>query len=350
MSMSGAPPQDSVPSCSTLVVGTGSIGERHVRCFQKTGRAQVSVCESTPAVRERVAGADDVRGAFADLDEALDGRRYDVAVVATPAPLHVPMARRLVAHRCHVLVEKPLSTSFDGIRELHAEVGRQGVTAAVAYVYRAHPALRALRDALRSGEYGEPVEVVVTSGQHFPTYRPAYRGIYYADPAQGGGALQDGVTHALNAVEWCVGPVDKLVADLAHQVLPGVSVEDTVHLLTRHGRVRGSLTFNQYQAPNETTFTIVCHDGTLRAEMSPSRLRIMREPDTAWEDREMPVGERDDLYVAQAHAFLDAVEGRAEVLCTIQDAARTLGVTLAALRGAEGQTWLEPMWPGGDAT
>ena len=348
--MSVAPPRDAAPSYSTLVVGTGSIGERHVRCFQKTGRAQVYVCESHPAARERVAAAYAVRGAFADLDEALDGRHYDVAVVATPAPLHVPMARRLVAHRSHVLVEKPLSTRFDGIRELQAEVERQGVTAAVAYVYRAHPAVRALRDALRSGECGEPVEVVVTSGQHFPTYRPAYRDIYYADPAQGGGALQDGITHALNAVEWCVGPVDKLVADIAHQVLPGVTVEDTVHLLTRHGRLRGSLTFNQYQAPNETTFTIVCHDGTLRAELSPSRLRIMREPDTAWEDREAPVDERDDLYVFQANAFLDAIEGRSDVLCTIEEAARTLGVTLAALRGAEGQAWLEPMWPGGDAT
>ena len=35
--------------------------------------------------------------------------------------------------------------------------------------------------------------------------------------------------------------------------------------------------------------------------------------------------------------FLDAVEGRADVLCTIEEAARTLGVTLAALHGAEGQ-------------
>ena len=335
---------------STLVVGTGSIGERHVRCFQKTGRAEVSLCESHPETRERVAGAYSVRGAFADLDEALDGRQYDVAVVATPAPLHVPMARRLAAHHCHILIEKPLSTTLDGIRELQDEVARQGVTAAVGYVYRAHPAVRALRDALRSGEFGEPVEVVVTSGQHFPTYRPAYRDIYYADLSQGGGALQDGITHALNAVEWCVGPANRLLADMAHQVLPGVTVEDTVHLLTRHGQVRGSLTFNQYQAPNETAFTIVCPEGTLRAELNPSRLRIMREPDTAWEDRETPVAERDDLYVAQAHAFLDAIEGRAEVLCTIEEAAQTLGVTLAALRGAEEQAWLQPLWPGGDST
>ena len=94
----------------------------------------------------------------------------------------------------------------------------------------------------------------------------------------------------------------------------------------------------------------MCPGGTLRAELNPSRLRIMREPDTAWEDRETPVAERDDLYVSQAHAFLDAIEGRADVLCTIEEAAQTLGATLAALRGAEEQAWLRPLWPGGDAT
>jgi hypothetical protein len=143
--------------------------------------------------------------------------------------------------------------------------------------------------------------------------------------------------------------VDRLVADVAHQVLPGVTVEDTVHLLTRHGRVRGSLTFNQYQAPNEVRFTVVCTGGTLRCDLRPPRLRIMREPETPWQDQDMPVPERDDLYVSQANALLDAVEGRGEVLCTIDEAAATLGVTLAALRGAGTQPWLEPLWPGDDA-
>ncbi len=38
-----------------LVIGAGSIGQRHVRCFQKTGRAQVSICEINATLRSRVA-------------------------------------------------------------------------------------------------------------------------------------------------------------------------------------------------------------------------------------------------------------------------------------------------------
>ena len=34
-----------------LVVGVGSIGERHLRCFQSTGRARLSICEINPEFR-----------------------------------------------------------------------------------------------------------------------------------------------------------------------------------------------------------------------------------------------------------------------------------------------------------
>eukprot|EP01041_Mallomonas_annulata_P037043 gene37043-60273_t len=38
-----------------LVVGCGSIGERHLRTFLATGRATVAGCDPNPAVRERIA-------------------------------------------------------------------------------------------------------------------------------------------------------------------------------------------------------------------------------------------------------------------------------------------------------
>src|SRR5690606_32808909 len=129
------------------------------------------------------------------------------------------------------------------------------VVAGVAYVYRAHPALEEMRQAIASGRFGRPVELVAVLGQHFPFYRPAYRTIYYRDRATGGGAIQDALTHVLNAGEWLVGPITRLACDAEHLVLDGVDVEDTVHLLARHGRVMASYSLNQHQAPNESTIT-----------------------------------------------------------------------------------------------
>jgi predicted dehydrogenase len=321
-----------------LVVGVGSIGERHLRCFAATGRARLSLCEVSPDLRRSVAERYAVTDVFADLDTAL-ASGPGVVVICTPAHLHVPMARAAVRAGAHVLVEKPLSTTFDGVSELLDVVERRRVAAAVAYVYRAHPALAAMRDALRAGRFGEPVQVVAVSGQHFPLYRPAYRTIYYNDRATGGGAVQDALTHVLNAAEWLVGPVTRLTADVGHQVLEGVTVEDTAHVLTRHGTVMGSYSLNQHQAPNESTITVVCTRGAARFEFHNARWRWLTEPGGEWIDEPAGPLERDALFARQANAFLDAVEGTAAPLCPLADARQTLAVNLAVLRTAERGGW-----------
>src|SRR5581483_1671405 len=123
-----------------------------------------------------------VARAHADLAAAL-AEPPDAAVVCTPAHLHVPMAQQLAEAGVHMLIEKPLSTNLDGIERLRQTVAEKILVVGVAYVYRCHPHVRALREAIRSARFGRPVELVVVSGQHFPTYRPAYRDIYYKDRA-----------------------------------------------------------------------------------------------------------------------------------------------------------------------
>lgn len=320
-----------------LVVGVGSIGERHVRCFGRTGRAEISICEPNESLRDTIAGRYGTVAAHATLDLALR-QRPDAAVVCTPAHLHVPMAIDLARAGVDLLVEKPLSVSLDRIDELRQVLEPRQPCFAVAYVLRHHPVVDAMRQALASGRFGSPVEVVVVGGQHFPTFRPAYRQIYYTRRETGGGAIQDALTHLINAVEWLVGPIDRLAADAAHQVLEGVEVEDTVHLVARHGGVMSSFSLNQHQAPNETTITVICQRGTIRGELHENRWRWLTEPGAAWQSESFSL-ERDDLFVAQAHAFLDAREGTAPVRCGLDDAWQTLRVNLAALRALDSQRW-----------
>jgi predicted dehydrogenase len=321
-----------------LIVGTGSIGERHLRCFTASGRADVSLCEVDDERRRAVADRHGVSRSFGDLPAALEDG-CDAAVIATPAPLHVTIATQLADAGTHLLIEKPLSTNFDGIARLEQTVAARGIVAAVAYVYRAHPALQAMRQAIRDGRFGRPVQIVAVAGQHFPTYRPAYRSIYYNDRAQGGGAIQDALTHLLNAGEFLVGPIDRVMADAAHQVLDGVEVEDTVQVLARHGSVLGCYCLNQHQAPNEMTITVIGDCGTARFEMHNSRWRWMTEPDGKWlYDTECP-RERDAGDIPYAHAFLDAVEGKTPPLCSLADGIQTLRVNLAVLAASDRPAW-----------
>lgn len=320
-----------------LVVGVGSIGERHLRCFLATGRCEAVLVEVNESLRRTITERYHVPG-FATLEEALV-TQPTLSVVAVPAHLHIAVATTLAERGLHLLIEKPLSTSSDGIDSLTSLVRDRGLTAGVAYVYRSHPLLTAMRAAIHEQRFGRPVELVAVTGQHFPTYRPAYRDIYYKDRKTGGGAIQDALTHVINAGEWLLGPVNRLVADAAHQVLEGVSVEDTVHVLARHGDTLASYSLNQHQAPNELTLTVVCERGTIRWESHQNRLRSMVTPGGEWHDDTIAPLERDTLFVRQANQFLDAIENSSPPACSIDEGQQTLQVNLATLASADGGGW-----------
>jgi len=297
----------------------------------------VSLCEINRELRERIAGQYGVARTYADLETALTDA-HDAAVIATPAHLHVPMATTLCEAGIHLLIEKPLGTSLAGIDSLEQALTQRNLVAAVAYVLHHQPVLQAMRNAIRAGRFGRPVQLVAVCGQHFPTYRPAYRETYYSDRATGGGAVQDALTHVMNAGQWLIGPIDWLVADAAHQVLEGVDVEDTVHVIARHGDLLASYSLNQHQAPNEFVITVVCEQGTCRGELHRGRWAWMTRPDTPWQEESFTGLERDHFFVAQANAFLDAIDGQAEPTCTLREAVRTLRTNLAVLASVEDGT------------
>jgi len=324
---------------SVLIIGLGSIGERHLRCFQATGRVIASVCEIDQELRGRIAQQYGVDRAYADLDTALGDGDFDAAVIAIPAHLHVPTATRLAERGVNLLIEKPLSTSLDGVEQLQKLIRRRGLIVAMGYVLRCHPSLTAMRSALESGRFGRPVQLIIQGGQHFPTYRPAYRDTYYVDRATGGGAIQDALTHMINAAQWMIGPADRVVADAAHKVLPGVEVEDTVGMLSRHGEVFGCFVMNQHQAPNELTMTVVCTQGTVRWQLHRNRWCWMEKPEEPWREESAGDLQRDTMFISQADAFLDAVDGTSPPLCTLDEGVDTLRAMRAALKSVESGAW-----------
>lgn len=253
-----------------LVVGLGSIGERHARCALATGRAEVIGCEPNDALRQRVCEQYHITESFANLDAALSASPT-AAVICAPAHLHIPIASQLARAKLNLLIEKPLSTTLEGIEALKLVIDEHRLAVAVAYVQRLNPNLSAMQKALQSGQFGKIYELVAVAGQHFPFYRPAYRDTYYNSHATGGGAVQDALSHLINAGEWLLGKTDRVVADVAHVAIPHVSVEDTAHVLARHQGVPATYSLNQHQMPNEFTITIACERATVRCELHQNR-------------------------------------------------------------------------------
>lgn len=324
-----------------LVIGTGSIGERHLRCFLETGRADICFCEPNEAQRTAIASRYPAPG-YASVEEAVDAESPTAAVICTPAPTHLPIATQLLRRGLALLIEKPLALSvgeaetFLRLSEVHSR------PVLVAYVMHQCPPLIAAREVVRSGKYGPIRQVVVSQGQHFPTFRPAYRDIYYARHETGGGAIQDALPHLINAAEWVAGPINRLFCNAEHLVLEGVEVEDTVHLAGRSAdRCLYSISLNQFQAPNETTLTFNCEKGSVRASLHERTLAEMPLGGTQWQTRTWPDVGRDAIFIQQAEQFLDACAGGKHLLSSVAEALQTLKVQVRAIESSRDRREVE---------
>ncbi len=114
-----------------------------------------------------------------------------------------------------------------------------------------------------------------------------------------------------------------------------------MHVLARHGDVLASYALNQHQAPNESTITVVCEPGTVRFEMHAGRWRSCERAGEPWTDHgPMVPSDRDAPFLRQAHAFLDAIEGKAPPLCTLEEGVQTLRANLAILVSIDTGRWV----------
>lgn len=122
-------------------------------------------------------------------------------------------------------------------------------------------------------------------------------------------------------------------------MLEGVEIEDTIHVIARHGQVMACYTANQHQASNENTITIMCERGAARFDLNHARWQSMVEPEGGWKTEFQFSLERDDIFISQANLFLDVVEGKAEPACTVAEGLQTLRATLAILNAADHPNW-----------
>lgn len=322
---------------NVLIVGGGSIGERHVRCFTKTNECDVSLCEVDSTKRDNHAKAYALKRTFAEFDKAPLGE-FDVVVVATPAPFHIPQSLAAARAGCHVLCEKPISMSYDGIQELIDTLEAKKRTGATAFTMRSVNAICRMKVLIDEGQIGKPRYAVANIAQHFPSIRPTYREIYFARKAMGGGTLFDMCPHSMNLMELYLGPEAEIHCFTERLVLEGIETDDTAVINTRHQSGAISHINCTMIARNfRNDFTIHGTEGSLAYDLVKCEVSLHKDgsPTAPPASVETFPAVRDDLYIAQARHFLAATRGEKPVACTLEAGWQTLRAVFAAQRSAE---------------
>ncbi len=147
-----------------VLVGLGRMGRNHLRVLRETpGFELAGVVDAQATPPTDLGSVPFLRGA-AELSK-ID---FEAAVVATPTATHHDLALELIGMGKHLLVEKPIASTFaQGLRVIDA-AQKKGVKLAVGHVERFNPAVRKLREVIREGWLGTPIHFAFTRVGGYP--------------------------------------------------------------------------------------------------------------------------------------------------------------------------------------
>ncbi len=322
-----------------LIIGAGSIGERHLRNFLRIDGVQCSFVEPNEARRAEISAAYDAQHAFEQWTDA-DPDDFDGTVVCTPANHHVPLVAQLLDNGVTgILCEKPLATESGGIAELKQKIQARSASVGIAFCFRHHPVFVELRDRFLQGDLGEARAAFGFTSQYWPAMRPFWPPQYAVRRETGGGALSDHVVHLINFLEWTLGAVESVSAFQRHMELPDISTEDagTISMRFAGGQI-AVLTICLYQRNIQSQFELVGDTSTARIRLGADRLQIYRDASGDWEDGTAHDLDRDGIFLLQAKHFMACLRGEMEPRCTVAEAEQTLHTILAAVESSDGDS------------
>jgi predicted dehydrogenase len=137
----------------TAVIGVGYLGRFHAQKYAALPQSDlVAVVDINALNRDAVAAETGCRG-VADYRDILG--EVEAVSIATPTPLHHPIALDCLEHGLHVLVEKPVTTTLAEARSLIDTAAHAGRVLQVGHLERFNAAILALQGTLGTPRFVE---------------------------------------------------------------------------------------------------------------------------------------------------------------------------------------------------
>lgn len=315
-----------------LVVGSGSIARRHLANFRRLLPDAEVGCVSASG-RPLADGETVATTQLASLAAAV-AWAPDLAVVASPAPLHLDHACLLLETGVPVLIEKPLSDRLDRVRDTAPLLTRHRDRIEVAYNLRFLSSACRMKALIDEGRVGRILGLRIEVGQYLPDWRPQadYRRQVSANRSLGGGVLLE-LSHELDYLTWLFGRFDQVFCIASNSGQLEIDVEDRADILLSRGGLTAQVHLDFLQRRASRNCKVIGAAGTLHWDLIANRITL---DDSAGEEVLFsdPAVDRNEMYVEQLRGFIEVAAGRAAPRITLEDGLAVLDMIEAMRESA----------------
>lgn len=293
-----------------LIIGFGSIGERHAQLLNKMGY-EISVISQRKNLCYETFGS--VKTAFAK-------KKYDYVIICNKTVDHWKTLKEVALYHekdSPILIEKPV---INNMREFEREILTSKLDFSrvfVGYNLRFHPMIEKIGKIIAGKNI---ITVQIYCGQYLPTWRRNrdYRTVYSANKCEGGGVLRD-LSHEFDYAQWLFGKWEQVSALGGKYSTLEIESEDCCGVLCRTTRVPVvTIQINYLDRLIQREIIINTDTSTYKADLI--RGTIIRS-DNSGNEVDIISSERNESYV-KMHVAIS--KGETDVVCSWEEALNTV--------------------------
>jgi predicted dehydrogenase len=210
-----------------LVVGCGSIGNRHIKNLLDL-KQYVIAFEPDENTRQNIKSQYAIQ-VFNDLDKAID--LVDAVLICSPSYLHAEHIEKCIYANKHIFVEKPLACSLNQLTNVKSLMKDFNKVFQVGFNWRFHKQVLKLQDKLDLGRIGKIYNVQLTYSSYLPNWRKNdYTETYSANKNMGGGIILDNI-HDIDIARKLFGNIISVYCSARRIGDLDIDVEDTADII-----------------------------------------------------------------------------------------------------------------------
>jgi spore coat polysaccharide biosynthesis protein SpsF (cytidylyltransferase family)/predicted dehydrogenase len=292
-----------------LVIGCGSIGQRHIRNLKAIGINNIIALRSKKGYFKKLPkdlGVVEINAWSDVLTE-----KPDIAIVSNPTSFHLKTVIRLLPLVKGVLIEKPLSDSMSGIDELIFKAKKYNTVLFVGHNLMFHPIIESMHKFINAFDLGNIINIQCQFGQWLPDWHPYenYKKAYYARDDLGGGVSLT-LIHEIHMAIDLAGDPSEVFGIVSESELLDLDVDVISDVMVKHksGCV-SQIHLDYLQKPSHRSGLVSYERGWISYDYTENRIIGQNSTDNVpkilWSNDKY---DANDMYLKEVKCFVGYVE------------------------------------------
>jgi len=296
-------------------IGVGGWGKNHSRVLSEFG-VLAAVCDANSERAEEFGKKYSVNF-YDSFESLLEQEEFDAALVCTPTFTHSDITTRLIENKKHVFVEKPMTYLSEDGQNLIKLAKRNNVILTCGYIERFNPAVASVKDFIKSQKYGDLIRLEFYREHRMPQH------------IKDVGVIYDTSVHDIDTAMWLFDETPEVVFAIAGRINHEHEDFATITLGFKDNKT-ATISSNWITPIRVRNFNAVCTEARIFSDFITQEIRIETDNGT-----ENPKNEKAEPLSLEIKNFIDAIEGKNDLVVKPEQAVNVTKVAEAALLSSQ---------------